>query len=113
MKLTIEIDDRVFKAIKDTGKNFGITPERAAGIMLSDWVARLDAEFFILGKPATCGYRSFDWQFLDGSKGFKDSYQYSRGIHVAHVAEKQAVFAMLADSLEKEDAVVNAHAGEG
>ena len=112
MKLTIEIDDRVYKAIKDTGKNFGITPERAASIMVSDWVARMDAEFFILGKPATCGYRSFDWQFLDGSRGFGDSYQYARGLHVSHVAENQSLYALLADRLEKEDAVVNAH-GEG
>ena len=110
--MELKIEDRVLSAIKATAKNFSVTPERAASIMISDWVARMDAEFSIFGKPATVGYRSFDYQFLAGSKGFKDSYEYSRGLHVGHMAENQAVFALLADKLEKEDAIVNSYASE-
>jgi len=112
MKFEIEIPEEVLQPVQKVCDGFNIPMERALSIIAQDWIARLDAEFQLFGKPVTPGYRSFDWQFTDCATGYVETYEYSKGIHLPFFADHSEVFQQLGDLLQTEDVKIKEFNGE-
>jgi hypothetical protein len=81
MKFTVDLPEIVINPIRRTCEGFGVSTERGLAIIISDWVASLDAQFTLEGKPTTPAYLAFDGQFNEQTPdGFEieSSYDMSR-----------------------------------
>jgi len=112
MEVTINLPDEMLEPVKRSCKGFKISLERALEIICADWVAQIDAEFYLFESPCTPAYRAFDWQFTDRlpeGETIESSYESSRVNWINHLAGNFEFYYKEAEELKKQDDLIKTY----